>query len=105
MPRDQLARVLLGWALATALACAVVRYAFALDAGAGAIVASVWSGGQLVERAALAHPGDTDPRLDTALADHPGATLVYETLVGEGRVVVSPPAAFAMSFVPGRDGM
>ncbi len=46
-----------------------------------------------------------DPRLDAALADHPGATLVYETLVGEGRVVVSPAAAFAMSFVPGRDGM
>ena len=105
MPRDPLARVLLGWALATVLACALVRHAFALGAATDAIVASVWSGGQLVGRAALAHPDDTDPRLDAALADHPGATLVYETLVGEGRVAVSPPAAFAMSFVPGRDGM
>ncbi len=104
MPRDPLARVLLAWAVATALACVVVRHAFALGSGEG-VVASVWSGGQLVARAALAHAGDTDPRLDAALADHPGATLAYETIAGEGRVLLGPPAAFAMSFVPGRDGM
>jgi hypothetical protein len=104
VPRDPLARVLFAWALATALACVVVRHAFALG-GPGAVVASVWSGGQLVERALLAHPGDTDARLDEALAAHPGATLVHETVVGEGRVLLRPAAAFAMSFVPGRDGL
>ena len=105
MPRDPLVRVLLGWVLATALACVVVRHAFALDSGSGVVIASVWSGGQLVARAELAHPGDTDPRLDAAIADHPGAALVYETIVGEGRVLVRPAVALAMSFVPGRDGM
>jgi hypothetical protein len=107
MPRDPLVRVLLAWAVATGIACAVVRHAFALDLGAAphGVVASVWSGGELVGRAALAHAGDRDRRLDEAMQDHPGATLVYETLVGEGPVLPRPVAAFALSFVPGRDGM
>ena len=74
MPRDPLARALLAWAVATAVACALVRHAFALDLDAPrVVVASVWSGGQLVGRAALAHEGDRDARLDQATADHPDA--------------------------------
>jgi hypothetical protein len=104
--RDPLARILLGWALATAIACLLVRHAFALDLDAPhVVVASLWSEGRLVGRAALAHAGDKDPALDAALAGHPGATLVYETVVGEGPVLVRPAAAFALSFVPGRDGI
>ena len=104
--RDPLARVLLGWALATAVACVLVRHAFALDlATRHVVVASLWSEGRLVGRAALAHAGDQDPALDTALAGHPGATLVYETVVGEGPVLTRPAAAFALSFVPARDGI
>ncbi len=106
LARDPLARVLLAWALATGIACAVVRQAFTLGPRAPrAVVASVWSGGQLVGRAALAHAGDADARLDAAMTAHPGATLVYETIVGEGPVLLRPAAAFALSFVPGRDGM
>jgi hypothetical protein len=104
--RDGLARVLLAWALTTGIACVLVRHAFALDLGTPhVVVASVWSGGQLVGRAALEHAGDGDARLDAAIADHPGATLVYETIAGEGPILLFPAAAFALSFVPGRDGM
>ena len=39
------------------------------------------------------------------MADHPGATLVYETVAGEGPVLLHPDGAFALSFVPGRDGI
>jgi hypothetical protein len=103
---DPLARVLLGWIVATAFACALVRHAFALDGDPPrVVVASVWSAGTLVGRAALAQEGDRGARLDAALADHPGATLVYETVVGEGPVLLRPAGALAMSFVPGRDGM
>jgi hypothetical protein len=103
---DPLAYVLLGWALATGVACALVGRAFALHLDSpGSVIASVWSDGQLVGRAVLARAGDADRRLDAAMADHPGATLVYETITGEGPVLVHPAAAFALSFVPGRDGM
>jgi hypothetical protein len=105
-PRDPLARALLAWAVTTAVACALVRRTFALDLDMPrVVVASVWSGGQLVGRAALAHEGDRDARLDEATADHPDATLVYETIVGEGPVLTHPAPAFALSFVPGKDGM
>lgn len=103
-----LARALAAWAVATALACAVVHHAFALpvDEGApGPVIASVWSGGQLVARAVAPHVGDGNLGLALALASHPGATLVYETIVGEGPVLEVPEAALALSFVPGRDGM
>jgi hypothetical protein len=106
--RDRLARVLAAWATATLVACAVVRHTFALD-GDGvsprAVVASVWSAGELVARATLARAGDHDAGLDRPLAEHPAATLVYETVVGEAPVLLHPQAAFALSFVPGRDGI
>jgi hypothetical protein len=105
--RDPLARVLVAWLLATALACAIVRHAFAVkDSGpAREVVASVWSGGALVERVVLGHANDRDARLDAALAAHADATLVHESVVDEGPVLVHPQAAFALSYVPGRDGV
>jgi hypothetical protein len=103
---DPLARVLVAWLVATGIACALVRHAFALDDGAQhVVVASVWSGGKLVARAPLAHAGDRDARLDAAMGAQPEATLVYETVVGEGPVLLHPDGAFALSFVPGRDGI
>lgn len=102
-----LGRWLLAWAVVTAVACLAVHRAFALrvdEAHPRAVVASVWAGGQLVARAVLAHAGDRDATLDAALASHPRATRVDESVVGEGPVVAWPEAALAMSFVPGRDG-
>jgi hypothetical protein len=103
-----LARWLLGWALATAIACAFVHHRFALDvdeARPRAVVASVWADGVLVERAVLAHAGEREARLDAALAARPDATLVYESIVGEAPVLAWPEALLALSFVPGRDGV
>jgi hypothetical protein len=103
-----LARVLLAWAVATAIACAVVHRAFALSADEAhplGVVASVWSTGELVGRARLARAGQDDASLDAALAAHPGSTLAYETIVAEGPVLTAPETAFALSFVPGRDGL
>jgi hypothetical protein len=94
------------WAGAVAIACVAVHRAFALSVGgAGAVVASVWTGGQIVGRAVLSRAGDHDASLDGALAAHPGATLVYESVVGEGPVLLRPTAAFCLSLVPGRDGL
>lgn len=101
-------RALVAWAASTAIACAVVRGAFAIDvdeAHPRAVVASVWSAGQLVERVVLARDRDGDARLDAALASHPGATLVRERIVGEGPVIARPEAALALSLVPARDGL
>ena len=111
--RDPLARALAVWALVTLVAALGVRQSFALGAtgSAGApsaprtIVASVWSAGRLVARGALAQPGEHDARLDAALDADPKATLVYETVVGEGPVLVRPQALLALSLVPGRDGL
>ncbi len=109
LTRDPLAWVLAAWATATLVACIVVRQTFALasvDANGDGrpVIATVWSAGQRVERAALAHAGDHDPLLDRALEGHPDATLVYESIVGEAPVPLRPEAALAISFVPGRDG-
>jgi hypothetical protein len=103
-----LARWLLGWAMATAIACAVVHGAFALDVDESrprAVIASVWSEGELVAQTVLARTGERSSRIDEALASHPGATLVYESVVADGPVVRQPEVALAMSFLPGRDGV
>ncbi|HEX3772304.1 MAG TPA: hypothetical protein VHV30_15615 [Polyangiaceae bacterium] len=103
--RDPLARVLGVWLVATLLAAALVRHAFALDAsGPLPVVASVWIKGHLAARAALPSPDAHDAQLDAARAG-PGATLVYETVVGEGPVLVRPQALLAVSLVPGHDGL
>jgi hypothetical protein len=69
------------------------------------VIATVWSNGTVVGRALLQRPADPDPGIDAAMASHPSATLVYETIVAEGPVVVRPEAALALSVVPGRDGL
>jgi hypothetical protein len=103
-----LGRVLSGWAIATLFVCIVVHRVFALDVDAAnprAVVASVWSSGQLVDRAVLARWGDRDARLDAVIGSRPGAKLVLEGIVAEGPVLAHPEVALAMSFVPGRDGV
>lgn len=102
------ARLVVAWAVATAAACALVHRAFALQVDAShprAVVASVWSAGALVERAVLAHEGDADPGIDAALAQHPGSTLVRESIVAEGPILARPELAMMFSLVPGRDGV
>lgn len=99
---------LLGWAIATTLACITVHRMFALTIDPSrprAVIGSVWHEGALDAQAVLPRVGDRDARLDTALAAHPDATLVYESIVGEGPVVQSPEPALALSFVAGRDGV
>jgi len=101
-------RVLAAWATATIVTCVIVRRVFALEvdeAHPRAVVASVWSGGSLVGRAVLARAGDRDAVLDRALAGHADATLVYESVVGEGPVLLRPEVAFAASVVAGHDGL
>jgi hypothetical protein len=103
-----LGRILLAWALVTTLATVAVHHAFAMhvdEVHPLAVVATVWEGGEILERAVLAGPGDDDAQLEAALASHPGATLVRESIVGDGPVMRWPEAALAMSLVPGRDGL
>lgn len=101
-------RLVIAWMVATAAACLVVHRAFALridEAHPRAVVASVWSAGALVGRAVLAREGDPDPSIDAAVAEHPGSTLVHESIVAQGPVLTRPELALAFSLVPGRDGI
>jgi hypothetical protein len=94
--------------VATLIACFFVYRHFALDIDENhphAVVATVWSGGEPLAQMLLARAGDRDARLDAVLAMHPDSTLVYESIVGEGPVVMWPEVALVMSFVPGRDGL
>jgi hypothetical protein len=103
-----LARWLLVWATATTAVCIFVRRAFGLEIDESrprAVIGSVWSDGQLVAQEVLARAEDPDARLGAALAAHPGATLVYESIVGQAPVPIWPEPALAISFVPGRDGV
>jgi hypothetical protein len=113
----RLALLLCGWLAVTVLAAAGVERAFALhvdETHPRRVIASVWSGGQLIARSVFAPPEGADPSLDpslegasveAALASHPGATLVHERVVGEGPVLAWFEPVLAMSFVPGRDGL
>ena len=56
-------------------------------------------------RSVLARAEDTAPAIEAALAGHPEATLVHESIVGEGPVVTWFGPALSMSFAPGRDGL
>ena len=100
-------RLLVAWVLATAIACVVVHRAFALevdDAHPREVIASVWREGRVVARAVVAKVGEHAASLDAAAAES-GATLVYESVVAEGPVVVWPEVALSLSFVPGQDGL
>jgi hypothetical protein len=107
MRPSTLARLLLAWALVTVLACGIVRRMFALDvdeAHPRAVVATVWHEGRRIARAVVAREGERTPLLDAAAAQS-GATLVYESVVSDGPVLVWPEVALALSLVPGRDGL
>jgi hypothetical protein len=96
------------WAIGTLVVCAVVHRIFELDIDElhpRAVIASVWSGGELRARAVLARAGERAPALDAALTAHDGATLVYESIVAEGPVWVRPDFLLAMGFVAGHDGI
>ena len=83
----RLALALGAWLAATGLAGAAVERTFTIaidDAHPIAVVASVWSGGQIAARAVLEGRDDADPRLQAALEGHPDATLVHEAIVGAG---------------------
>jgi hypothetical protein len=97
---------LVAWLIATVIVSWAVRAHFQLssDPALDVVVATVWAGGQVVGRAAVAHPGDTDPELDAALATHVGAERVDEVITGQGPILRWA-KAMALSFVPGRDGI
>jgi hypothetical protein len=100
-------RLLVAWVLATAIACVVVHRAFALEvdeAHPREVIASVWREGRVVARAVVANVGEHAASVDAAAAES-GATLVYESVVAEGPVVVWPEVALSLSFVPGQDGL
>lgn len=103
-----LARLLGAYALALVVACVAVRACVGVRVDPdrrGETVASVWHEGEIVARALVAAPGDRDAALDAALASHRGATLVYERVVADGPILARPEIAFAMSLVPGVDGV
>jgi hypothetical protein len=96
------------WVLVCAVACWTVHRTFSLPEGRalpGVVIASLWEKGELVGRAVIARAGDPDGALDASLVSHAAATLVYESVVAEGPVVMHPDAALALSFVAGRDGV
>jgi hypothetical protein len=107
MTARAIARLLVAWLLITATTCVVVQRVFALEvdeAHPRAVVASVWREGRVAARAVVARVGEHAPSLDPAAAER-GATLVYESVVADGPIVVWPEAAFSLSLVPGRDGL
>jgi hypothetical protein len=90
-----LAAVLTVYAAFLAVACVLVHASVRLHAPASEVtVTSVWKDGALVARAV------TPDRLPTA-----EGTVVRETIVGEGSMLADPELAFAISLVPGRDGV
>jgi hypothetical protein len=103
-----LARLLVAWVLVTAVACLAVHRAFALrvDEGhPGAVILTLWQGGKRVAREVddstrVLRP----PSLDITRTPE-GAKLVYESVVASGPVLTWPEPLFALSFVPGRDGL
>jgi hypothetical protein len=117
MSISPLAASLLGWALATGIACLAVHHAYALDgdeAHPRAVVTSVWHDGKLLARAVTELAQDErllrttpggDAKLQAAMAANPGATLVRESVVAEGPVATWSEAALALSFVSGHDGV
>jgi hypothetical protein len=62
-------------------------------------IASVWQDGVLQKRA-LIRPGEKPP-----VAGEPSQTVVIEDVVDTGPLPSTVPLVFAMSFVPGRDGI
>ena len=116
----KLARIVAVYAIALALVCVIVARVFAPGAPASkTVLAGVWSGGKLVERVRVGAVGERSAELDRALeasvasaaaasaASPEGGTpeLVYETITAESRILTQPAWLFALSLVPGRDGV
>jgi len=106
MTASRLARVLAVYLAAVlALGIVVVR-TYALGTPERPVVlASVWSAGKLVARAEVAAVGAHAAEVDRAMSEAPSPALVYETVTGESRIVTKPHWLFAISLVPGRDGV
>jgi hypothetical protein len=86
------------------VACVGVRWVTSLHEPAHReVVASVWRGGELVERAVYLEGQRHDARLDRALGE--GGELVLETVVGEAPILTWPDVVLGISFVPGHDGV
>jgi hypothetical protein len=106
-----LGRLLTAWAVAMLVLCVAIERSVVLhglDASSGPsreIVASVWSGGKLVERAILSDANASDPKLAEALARDRAAELVHEIIEDEGPILFHPELALAFSLVSGRDGL
>jgi hypothetical protein len=103
-----LTRLLALYAIVLVLACASLRACVKLPAArdtAGEEIASVWSKGQLIAREVVANATEVPPSVRAALASDPGATAVVERVVAEGPILARPEIAFAMSLVPGIDGV
>ncbi len=105
MSEPRLLRGLALYAALLAVACWLLHRVVAIEPGAPlAVVASVWSHGQLVDRSVLPSTQAHDDRLDAALR-LPDRELVHESVVGEGPIVTGSDFVFALSLVSGHDGV
>jgi len=101
-----LARILLVYGAALALVCLLVAHLFALGPPARpTVLAAVWSGGKLAARMNVSAVGERTGELDRIAAGVTAPELVYETISAESRVATKPDWLFALSLVPGRDGV
>ncbi|HWL87513.1 MAG TPA: hypothetical protein VNO21_17030 [Polyangiaceae bacterium] len=106
---SKLARAALAYAVVLVGLSALVVHRFALHPSVSPVVlGSVWRDGKLVARAMVSTVGAHAAELDRALAAEEGrkeGELVFETVVAESRIATSPEWLFAISLVPGRDGV
>jgi hypothetical protein len=99
-----LTRLLLAYFFLLSVVCAIVHRELSLhEAAPGEIVASVWKEGALADRAVVAVEQVVPERLEKAVRE--GGQLVFESIVADAPVLTSPEIAFAISLVPGKDGI
>ena len=104
MTANRLGRVLGIYCVVLAVACVAMAKHFRLEAPLhDEIVASAWNHGKLVARAIFSNAEASSPELEQARAS--GATLVRERVVGQSPVIHRNSLLFAVSFVPGHDGL
>ncbi|WP_394843617.1 hypothetical protein LZC95_42030 [Pendulispora brunnea] len=102
----RLVRLLAIYAGALLALCVVIARTYSLGSPERPVVlASVWSAGKLVARAEVASMGARTAEVDRAMAEAASPQLVYETVTGESRMATKPHWLFAISLVPGRDGV